>query len=53
LPQNAKVQIYNLQGRRIYSNNNHENPKIMQIMVQTKGLYVVKVNQATIKLIVR
>jgi hypothetical protein len=53
LPNNAKVQIYNLQGRRIYSNNNHENPKILQIMVQTKGLYFVKINKTTIKLIVK
>jgi hypothetical protein len=53
LPQNAKVQIYNLQGRRIYSNNNHENPLILKIMVQTKGLYFIKINNAITRVVVR
>jgi uncharacterized protein YjdB len=53
LPQNAKVQIYNLQGRRIYSNNNHENPKILQIMVQTKGLYFIKINSSIMRIVVK
>jgi uncharacterized repeat protein (TIGR02543 family) len=41
LPQNAKVELYNLQGQRIYSAN-PENPKILKIVVQTKGVYIVK-----------
>jgi hypothetical protein len=53
LPSNAKVQIYNLKGRRIYSNNNHENPLILKIMVQTKGLYLVKINNAITRVVVR
>jgi hypothetical protein len=53
LPSNAKVQIYNLKGRRIYSNNNHENPLILKIMVQTKGLYIIKINNAVSRVVVR
>ncbi|MCL2283984.1 MAG: YDG domain-containing protein [Fibromonadales bacterium] len=41
VPQNAKIEVYNLRGERIYSAN-QENPLIMKIMVQTKGLYIVK-----------
>jgi uncharacterized repeat protein (TIGR02543 family) len=44
LPTNAKVEVYNLQGKRVYMGN-PENPLIMKIMVQTKGIYIVKVNR--------
>ena len=47
LPSNAKVEVYNLQGKRIYMNN-PENPLILKIMVQTKGIYIVKVNKNTL-----
>jgi uncharacterized repeat protein (TIGR02543 family) len=43
LPTNTKVEVYNLQGKRIYMNN-PENPLIMKIKVQTKGIYIVKIN---------
>jgi len=42
LPSNAKVEIYNLQGKRIYSAY-PENPKILRIGVQTKGIYIAKI----------
>jgi hypothetical protein len=42
LPTNAKVEVYNLQGKRVYMNN-PVNPLIMKIKVQTKGIYIVKV----------
>jgi hypothetical protein len=42
LPPNAKVEVYNLHGKRVYMNN-PVNPKIMKIMVQTKGIYIVKI----------
>jgi len=41
LPKNAKVEIYNLQGKHIYSTNS-ENNQILKIPVQTKGMYIVK-----------
>jgi hypothetical protein len=43
LPANAKVEVYSLQGKLIHSANpeNHEN---MRIMVQTKGMYIVKIS---------
>jgi M6 family metalloprotease-like protein len=42
LPKNAKVEIYNLQGKRIYSGNS-ENSQILAIPIQTKGIYIVSV----------
>ena len=42
LPSNAKVEVYNLQGKRIYSAH-PENPQILTIKVQTKGMYIVKI----------
>jgi len=41
LPSNAKVEVYNLQGNRIYSAY-PENPQILKIGVQTKGMYIIK-----------
>ena len=51
LPQNAKVEVYNLQGKRIYSAH-PENPKILTIGVQTKGMYIVKVNNNILRVLV-
>jgi hypothetical protein len=42
LPQNAKIEAYNLQGKQIYSNYS-ENSKILRILVQTKGMYIIKI----------
>ncbi|GBU26475.1 hypothetical protein R83H12_03173 [Fibrobacteria bacterium R8-3-H12] len=52
LPPNAKVEVYNLQGKRIYSAY-PENPKILKIGVQTKGIYFVKINTQTLRVAVR
>jgi uncharacterized repeat protein (TIGR02543 family) len=48
LPANAKVDVYNVQGKRVYSNR--ANPSIGGIGVQTidvhaKGVYIVKVSR--------
>jgi len=51
LPANAKVEVYNLQGKRIYSAN-HENPKILKVGVQT-GVYIVKAGYQTLRVAVR
>jgi len=51
LPQNAKVEVYNLQGKCIYSAH-PENPKILTIGVQT-GIYFVKVGTQTMRVAVR
>jgi hypothetical protein len=52
LPKNAKVEVYSLQGKRIYSSI-PGNPQILRILVQTKGLYVVKIGSERIKVAVR
>ena len=49
VPKDAKVEVYNLKGRQVYSANS-ENSKIL---VQTKGLYIVKVGKQTLKIMVR
>jgi len=41
VPHNAKIEIYNLQGKRIYFANS-ENSQILRIQVQTKGMYIIK-----------
>ncbi|GBU24889.1 hypothetical protein R83H12_01524 [Fibrobacteria bacterium R8-3-H12] len=51
LPPNAKVEVYNLQGKRIYSSHSG-NSQILKILVQT-GVYVVKTNTHVAKVAVR
>jgi len=50
LPPNAKIKLYNLQGKRIYFGNS-ENSQILRIPVQTKGMYIVTIqeNQGSVK----
>jgi hypothetical protein len=43
LPANAKISVYNLQGKRIYSTYSG-NSQILKIPVQTKGMYIVKIS---------
>jgi PKD repeat protein len=52
LPLNAKIELYNLQGKRIYSSNSG-NSQILRIPVQTKGMYIVKIANQTIRTVVR
>jgi hypothetical protein len=42
LPSNAKIEVYCLQGRRIYSINSG-NFQILKIPIQAKGMYIVKI----------
>jgi len=49
---NAKVEAYNLQGKRIYSGNSG-NLQSLDIQVQAKGMYVVKVGSQAIRAAVR
>jgi len=44
IPSNAKIEIYNLQGKLVYSTYS-ENSKIPQIPVQTKGMYIIRIKQ--------
>ncbi len=44
LPSNAKIEVYNLQGKRIYSGF-PENHQILRIGVQTKGVYIIRIRQ--------
>jgi hypothetical protein len=52
LPRNAKVQIYSLQGKQIYSAHS-DNSQILRIVVQTKGMYIVKAGNQTTRITVR
>jgi hypothetical protein len=52
LPKNAKVEVYSLQGKRIHFSNSG-NSQILRIQVQTKGLYVVKIGNQTMRVAVR
>ncbi len=51
LPSNAKVEVYNLQGKRIYSANS-ANSQTLQIQVP-KGMYVVKAANQTLRAVVK
>ncbi|MDR2595386.1 MAG: CotH kinase family protein [Fibromonadaceae bacterium] len=44
LPKGSKVEVYNLQGKLVYSAY-PENHKILKIGVQTKGVYIIRVKQ--------
>jgi len=46
LPQNAKVEVFNLQGKRIHSTHS-ENSQILKIPVQTKGMYIIRIKQGS------
>jgi len=52
LPRGAKVGVYNLQGKRIYSANS-VNSQILKIPVQTKGMYIIKAGNQTMRVVVR
>jgi hypothetical protein len=52
LPKGAKVEVYNLQGKQVYSTHS-ENSKILRILVQTKGVYLVKTGSQTMRTVVR
>jgi len=52
LPQTAKVGIYDLQGKRIYSVNS-VNSQALRFQVKAKGMYVVKFGSQTAHAIVR
>jgi len=52
LPSNSKIEVYNLQGKRIYSGYS-ENSKIQRILVQTKGIYIVKTSHGVQRLVVK
>jgi len=49
---NTNVEIYNIQGKHIYSTRS-ENSQILRIPVQTKGMYIVKIGSQTIRAVVR
>jgi len=46
LASNTTVEVYNLQGKLIYSGN-AENSKILVIPIQTKGMYIVKIKSGS------
>jgi len=52
LPRNTKVQVYTLQGKQIHSANSG-NSQILKIQVQTKGVYIVKAGNQTLRVAVR
>jgi hypothetical protein len=52
LPSNTKIEVYNLQGKLVYSSY-PENPKILRIGVQTKGIYIIKTASGTQRMVVK
>jgi hypothetical protein len=47
VPSNAKVEVYNLHGKRIYTSNGRgEKSFALTIPIQTKGIYIVKIDNA-------
>jgi len=46
LQSNTTIEVYNLQGKRIYFGNS-ENNQIFRIPVQTKGMYIVKIKSGS------
>ncbi|MCL2208126.1 MAG: glycoside hydrolase family 9 protein [Fibromonadales bacterium] len=53
LPANAKVQIYNLKGEQIYFARAEKFQPQLKIGVQTKGIYLAKVNNQTLRIAVK
>jgi hypothetical protein len=55
LPRNAKVEVYNLQGKQVYSTTSHSPlaTSHLKIGVQTKGIYIVKASTQTMRVAVR
>jgi len=52
LPRNTKIEVYTLQGKQIRSANSG-NSQILKILVQTKGMYIVKAGSQTERVMVR
>jgi hypothetical protein len=52
LPKNAKIELYNMHGERIYFANS-ENSQTLKISVQTKGIYIAKINNEAMKIAVK
>jgi len=55
LPQKAKIEVYNLQGKRIYTTTSHSPlaTSHLKIEVQTKGIYIIKIGTQTMRVAVR
>jgi hypothetical protein len=51
LPNNAKVKVYDLRGKIVYSQVPTLNSQF--IPIQTKGLYIIKINSAVSRVVVR
>jgi hypothetical protein len=50
IPINTKVEVYNLQGKRIYSTSSHSLlTNHLKIIVKAKGMYIVKINTTTFR----
>jgi hypothetical protein len=62
LPPNAKIEVYNLQGKLVHNyqhsavhqrNAKREGSSQLIIKVQTKGMYVIKINNQTSRVVVK
>ena len=53
LPSSAKVEIYNLRGELVHSSTSHSPLATSHIKVQTKGIYIIKVNNQVLRIPVR
>ncbi|MCL2100406.1 MAG: metallophosphoesterase [Fibromonadales bacterium] len=53
VPSNAKIEVYNLQGKQIYLAHSENYAKSWPILIQAKGVYIVKVGKQTLRVVVR
>jgi hypothetical protein len=55
LPPNTKIEVYNLQGKLVYSTTSHSPlaTSHLKIGVQTKGMYIVKIGTQIKRVVVR
>jgi len=51
LPSNTKIEMYNLQGKQIYSSNSGNNQTLK--IQAAKGMYVVKAGAQTMRAVVK
>jgi len=52
VPANAKIEVYNLSGKKIYNSQLSTLNSQLRIEVQTKGMYLVRVNAQTLRVAV-
>ncbi|GBU25000.1 hypothetical protein R83H12_01639 [Fibrobacteria bacterium R8-3-H12] len=53
LSANAKVEVYNVQGKRIYSTINNSVASYLEIPIHVKGMYIIKIGNQSVQAAVK